>query len=475
LAFDKAKLGFVRRKEREVYQRFLLPGNTPREDFLRVGRDYEQMLVEGMAALLNRFDPSYPYINSKLNLLTGKDFDAQDPIRGRNAIYGWIQGRGLEALAGHCQWMTASGQGEALVPGLRKMMRVVLDRMREVWRQNGERLWFFMQPDGQPFTLGPGGRPVPFDLTADTPFGFSDLFASKGMFAAACALADNEARDAAARYIAAVEDAIWTGRFENDQVTLDPKNPVETVPGRRAHGPYMIQIGTAALLVLQGDARGIPMGLKLIRHELDHFVNLNGRIADFEEGDMWEATSEDGRPYRDRNGAVLSDPGHALEFVGLALKFTDAAKRSGDLGVIQGAEVSGMEDVMPGLLKQNFENGFLGKGISKAFDLVGRKAMNTDLPWWNLPETMRAAAFCRQIASREVEWEICDEVFLKCHNAFVSHFVQPELHLMAFQTLTERGDPVDIIPATSDADPGYHTGLSMIDVLSVLDGHYLRP
>ena len=41
---------------------------------------------------------------------------------------------------------------------------------------------------------------------------------------------------------------------------------------------------------------------------------------------------------------------------------------------------------------------------------------------------------------------------------------------MAVQTRSGAGHPVPVIPATADADPGYHTGLSMIDVLDVLEG-----
>ena len=40
---------------------------------------------------------------------------------------------------------------------------------------------------------------------------------------------------------------------------------------------------------------------------------------------------------------------------------------------------------------------------------------------------------------------------------------------MAYQTRAADGNPVDAIPATSDADPGYHTGLSLIDVISISD------
>ncbi|MBT4500644.1 MAG: N-acyl-D-glucosamine 2-epimerase, partial [Gemmatimonadetes bacterium] len=59
-------------------------------------------------------------------------------------------------------------------------------------------------------------------------------------------------------------------------------------------------------------------------------------------------------------------------------------------------------------------------------------------------------------------------VLSACHNAFVRHFLRPDLHLMAVQTRNERGDIIPVIPATADADPGYHTGLSIIDVLDAL-------
>ena len=39
---------------------------------------------------------------------------------------------------------------------------------------------------------------------------------------------------------------------------------------------------------------------------------------------------------------------------------------------------------------------------------------------------------------------------------------------MAIQTRNADGEPVAVIPATSDADPGYHTGLSILDCLEVL-------
>ena len=50
----------------------------------------------------------------------------------------------------------------------------------------------------------------------------------------------------------------------------------------------------------------------------------------------------------------------------------------------------------------------------------------------------------------------------------MANYVRPELGLMAVQTLSAAGKVVPVVPATPDADPGYHTGLSMIDCLDLL-------
>ena len=63
---------------------------------------------------------------------------------------------------------------------------------------------------------------------------------------------------------------------------------------------------------------------------------------------------------------------------------------------------------------------------------------------------------------------LCLRILGNCHNAFV-RYVRPDIHLMAVQTRSEEGRPVPVIPASADADPGYHTGLSIIDMLDLIE------
>ena len=120
-------------------------------------------------------------------------------------------------------------------------------------------------------------------------------------------------------------------------------------------------------------------------------------------------------------------------------------------------------------------NGFTGAGICKAFDLVSGVPSNTDSPWWSLPETMRAAVGVHGAASSDAVRTMADAILAACHGAFVSNFVRYDLPDgggggMAFQTIDGvTAAPLDVIPATADADPGYHTGLSIIHVITALD------
>ncbi|MFH1567642.1 MAG: hypothetical protein ABIL09_06535, partial [Gemmatimonadota bacterium] len=378
-----------------TYRGALLPAEPAIEEVATARPDYEAMLVTVMAALADRYErsPDYPFVDTKLDLRTGRDFDPADPVRGRGTIYGWIQGRGLEALAGHGTWMQSHPAPEvrALAERLERMAAQVLACLRRLRQRNRGRLHFYMKPDGTPFRLGPGNAPEPLDPEDGADAGFSDLFGAKGMLAAARFVGSRAAESEALEYCRAVDAAVLGGRFRSDQQPLDPRNPVTPVPGRFTHGPYMLQLASAGLRLELGCDTDPGLGLRFFDHELDHHANLGGRVPGLEEGDFWEAVDEDGRPYREVDGAVVSDPGHALEFVGLALKFARAAEgRSPAPGVRAGLERA--RAALPAILARSFANGFQPGpgGICKAYDLVARQPRNRDMPWWSLPETMRA-------------------------------------------------------------------------------------
>ena len=55
-----------------------------------------------------------------------------------------------------------------------------------------------------------------------------------------------------------------------------------------------------------------------------------------------------------------------------------------------------------------------------------------------------------------------------CLAAFFDRYVRYDLFQMAIQTRNSQGKAVAVIPATPDADPGYHTNMSLIDALPII-------
>jgi len=453
------------------FKRSIIPADPSPKDLALAAADLQTMNIAVIRLLVERMErrPDSPWIDMRMSLITGEDFPANDPLRGPGAVSGWIQGRGIEAMVGHARWLRSLGVESDLVDRLTKSSRRLLDAICKARQNNGGHVYFFMSPDGAPLDWD-GKTMKPKTLTAESPYNFSDLFTAKGLYAAACYLNDKSAMDEAHRYCMDVNKAVSEGRFVTDQQQLDPKNIVRPVPGRHSHGTWMIHIATAAVL-LEGlrNSETVEFGLEQVRFILRHHVNLENRFPQLQPYDFFEFRDDTGQPYT-RDGKVHSDCGHALEFVGFTLKFTRLVRRLNVATPAQLGEIDRIESLVPAIAERNFTNGFNTNagGITKAFDLIGREPINSDMPWWSLPETIRTAAGLASVARDEASMRKALAMFSACHNAFIGGFVKPELRLQAVQTRNAAGETIDVIAATPDADPGYHTGLSLIDALNVL-------
>jgi len=109
------------------------------------------------AARLVASSPAEPgWVDTKVDAETGGRYGADDPVRGAGTVYSWIQGRALEAAAGHAAYLHASGDaGDAeLARALDEAARRALARVRAARAANGGRLFFFLATEGgAPFVL----------------------------------------------------------------------------------------------------------------------------------------------------------------------------------------------------------------------------------------------------------------------------------------------------------------------------------
>lgn len=420
----------------------------------------------GMDLVVSRFerDTGYPFVDTKLSTITGEDFpEASDPdldFRGRGAVFGWIQGRGLEALAGHAAYL---GDHPGLAARCDRMLDAVAARMAALGEAQDGRFFFLFTPDGRPFRCGADGRREFFDPAGHPP-GFSDLFVGKGLAAAGARRGRADWLALGARVFRNATAAIVEGKFVSDQISFDPRNPATPVPGRMAQGPWMIALGGYALLcgLQPGEGSWAEGGAAFLDRLLQRHVvrESGGGLRRF---DFVEWTDERGLPWSD-GGRVIQDPGHAMEFTGLAARFllNAAPRQSAGWGRLLRTAREELPEVFLGAFANGYRPGV--NGICKTFDLAGREPVNDDMPWWPLPEAMRAAVLLKQLAPehpRRAELEAAAET---CGRALFGAFRSPVAGLF-YQTRNARGEPAAVVPATPDADPGYHTGLCLIDVL----------
>jgi hypothetical protein len=439
---------------------------------------YRQMLLTVLDAIIDRFDSAYGFIDTKIDIFTGAPLSRKTgdiDIFGRETVYAWIQSRGVEALCGHLQWI----QSDTSLPAARKrhytkklipIISGVINKLESIRNQNGGSLFFWFTPDGAGFTLTPDGKREPFTPPKGRS-NTSDMFHVKAVAAAAHTLGDPRLAAEAQHYFDTWIQNVEADRSDSDQQPFDPRNPVVPVPGRRSHGVRMISLGSFALYAsLFSDPSYVEGGLRFIQHILDNYINLHGQFNGLEPLDFVEFIDPQGAPFP-HEGNILCDPGHGLEFVGLGMKFLNVIRSRQDLSSEQRSTIANLDRLLPQLLLHSFKTGRnpIG-GIYKSVDLITRRPYNSDMPWWNLPETLRAAMSAHNASSDELTRQACREVIRDCSNAFLSLYVRPEVHMMAYQTLDHTGKPIPTVPATPDLDPGYHTGLSVIDFLHSLQG-----
>lgn len=459
------------------YRAVVIPVPPAGAELSALVEPYQAMIVAQLRAIIDRTERSeyYPWIDTKIDLVTGGEMPRSHPLLGRDVVSGWVQGRGLETLARLAAWLAPhAGDGEVdrLIGRARRLAADLMAQLRHARTRNGGHLHFFMTPAGDAYTLGSDLARLPLALDAASPHGYSDLFTAKGMLAAAHLLGDAAAFEEARDFCLAIYDGIMARRFRSDQP--QPATGARVWIGDAyAHGPYMISLGMAAFFAeYEPGPASAELGLALARHVFEGHVARSGRWPGLREGDFVEYVDAAGAPYVDGAGRIISDPGHALEYVGLFLKFSRAVRRFGGATAEQLEELSGLEAAMPALLLRSFANGWrpAAGGICKTVDLLTGVPEDDAMPWWSLPETIRAALAAWRVAGEGEAGRACLAALAEAHNAFVTHYVRPETYLMAVKVRDSRGEVVDEMPAYPDADPGYHTALSLADAVDVIQG-----
>lgn len=376
-------------------------------------RRYHAANAETLRWMLDRAPLGPGFLDTKVHSLTLRDYTDADGLRGPGFTYGWIQGRGLEALATHASETDDPARAARLDAAARRLYGVLTDLLD----RDGHG-YFCYDADLRPVVAA---EPVTVQERPADIWTYTDAFWAKGLVAAAARHAPEDLPRHVA-YLARVVDAIRRGRFQMDERVPLSDDALCAQPAD--FGPRMILLGACPLLRRIGRPEAAAFGAEFLAHVLDrHLDPRTGLLANVP-------------------GGRECNPGHAIELVGFAFEDGTLARPHADR--------------LLRLLAASFRAGFGGTGIALSVDAATGETLNPLRPWWSLPETIRAAALAHA-ATRDPEalriWEEADA-------AFFAHYWRPGTGL-AIQTRGPDG-PVDHVPATPDLDPGYHTGLSLL-------------
>ena len=403
------------------------------------------------------------WIDMKIDPATGEDRAGRGGLYARGRVYGWIQGRGLEALCAWLRWHDATPARSPLDAG--DVARVAESLFSQIAascfpdRDGALRGGFAMSPQGQALGDDPPANPAPATASGTT---LTALFLLRGLMAYASLPLCRQDAAWIVQALRIAVDAALRGQCLNDQLSFGASGGGASVgrgaPGSgstrgRGYEGHMIALGACRLLYEHTRApEDRDLGVRLVESVLDgHFF----RNAD---GFAWLSDLRDaGRtldPDPESTRPIGVNPGHIIEFAGLALQFhriaggIPAARRA---RLIELAETSWRLGRAP------------CGGIVRGMEGRSGATLAPHCPWWSSFETVRtfteiflasedAAARARALDIIEQTLDCIDRVYLA-----------PSETGIPVQTVAPDGRVVDFIPATPDIDPGYHTGIPLMD------------
>ena len=138
-----------------MLEKFVISSDPDAKELSNMAECYRLILCSMFDNIIVRNQKliDYPWIDCKINLLTGQDFSKDDPVKGTDAIYCWIQGRALEAISAYVQWAEESKLHICTLKGARAILEKIFNQLITVNSENHGHLFFLLNQKGRPFKL----------------------------------------------------------------------------------------------------------------------------------------------------------------------------------------------------------------------------------------------------------------------------------------------------------------------------------
>ncbi|MCG3178038.1 MAG: hypothetical protein BIFFINMI_00361 [Phycisphaerae bacterium] len=393
---------------------------------------------------------NWPYVDTKFNPGLGADLAPES----YHIVHSWFLGRGSQALDGHLPWLDKLEGLDGVERSeagsvFGRLVATMTEAIEVMMARNNGRCPF--RTNLRLKEIDEAGREIESDTKQA---GAGDLFCAKGLIASGrkpmIELGVKALLDAAAK--------IRAGSYGHDQFKEQPKE--------LGHGPKMLFQDAVSLLYAKSDDARLRGQIADVATEFLAFVL--DKHCDPQTGVFSEYID-----YKTHARGTQLDPGHCNEFVGLglgAIATVEAGQPAPDAG--RRKLLARAKAEMPRLLIRSTRFGYnpAHPGMYKLLDTATGKPINPEMPWWNLPETLRAVVRCLQVSDDGATRAELLELYRLCHNAYFANYLNRGNMLFPFQTISGlTGKVIDVAPAVPEGDPLYHTNLAMLETLEVIE------
>lgn len=402
----------------------------------------------GVRLLLERHRkrPDFSFPDTKFNPNTGDNL----PEESYGVLYPWFFGRGAEACAAHLAILDElSGLADIREEArdlLSAFVKASTDAILNTIERNSGRCPFRVNANFQ--AIDSAGNIISVDPSVRSP---ADLFCAKGLLVSK---EDEKIMVGKRMFWEFIEIACDSG-YRSEYID----EPLEFL----SHVPYMLALGAIRYLIVLDDKNANDYA-NLVASMVTTVLKRHYDAERCAFSEYVSKTTYQRQPYL--------NPGHAIEFVGLSLQAIEAIEKTGlQLSTNVKTIFEEAKTVLPIILINSFQSGYNAEhhGIFQAIDVETGAVLDENMPWWNLPETIRAATRAAVVTNDMSLKRKLLNIIMQCHNDYFTHYINPKLMCFPFRTRSGKtGHVVDIMPAVPEGDPLYHSNLSFIDMRDVL-------